>query len=252
MDLWTAIKVVLRRWYLVVPAIIITIVVAGLATSRLTPVYSASGSVMFSASNQRFYPTDDDERVESVNPLEEFTQSLQTTAQLVGDKLNSDEVRERFKKEGLNSTYKVAAPYDPTRTVLAPTVEFSVEDTDPDVVLDTINALQAEAKTQLDALQTQAGARPELFIQSRPLITPVDATREDGMKLRVAGIVVLLGLALALSLAFMAESVISSRSTRRAAEDRAARRITPDGTRPARPSRAASRGAGGTRPARTR
>jgi uncharacterized protein involved in exopolysaccharide biosynthesis len=259
MDLWTAIKVIVRRWYLVVPALVLTVIVAFIAAGRVTPVYTATGSVMFTAPNQRFYPTDtvDEERVEQVNPYNDFSASLQTTATIVGDKLASDEVRDTFADNDLEKDFKVAAPYDPTRTVLAPTLEFDVEASDPDVAVATVVALQEAAQVQLNALQVDAAVRQELYIKASPLITPEKAIEQNALKVRVLGIVLLLGFALALSLAFTAESLLSSRAARRSAEDRVNRRISPDSTsRRARPTRASGgRGTGngsGNRPVRTR
>jgi len=257
MDLWTALTVIVRRWYVVVPAIILAVLVALFATSRLAPVYTASGSVLFTSSSEVYVSPDnpdEPERVEQVNPFEGFSPSLQTTAALVGDRLSSDEVRELFQDEKLEDEYEVFAPYDPTRTILAPSLEFDVENSDPDVAVDTVTRLQEESATQLALLQTEAKVRPELFIQVRPLITPLEATQQNALKVRVAGIVLLLGVTIALSLAFVVESLTSARATRRAAEERAERRITPDNdSRRARPSsRSGSSSGRGTRPVSSR
>lgn len=256
MDLWTALNVIVRRWYVVVPALALAVVVALVATSRLTPVYTASGSVLITSASRVYHQpeeADGEERVEQVNPFREFSPSLQTSAALVGDRLSSDAIREVFQDEGLEDEYEVFAPYDPTRTILAPSLEFDVESSDPDLAIDTVVRLQQEAANQLEVLQTEADVRRELFIEARPLITPVEATQQNALKIRVAGIVLLLGVTIALSLAFVVESLSGARSTRRAAEERANRRITPDaGGRRARPTRAGTTSGRGNRPVTSR
>ena len=206
MDLWTATKIVLRRWAIVVPALVLTGVVAVVVVSRIAPSYAATGTVEFLASNQ----------ANTVNPYIHFDPSLQTTATLVGASVGSVQTRATFAFFGLDSNYKVVAPYDPTRAVLVPSLDISSKASNATVAVATLKRLSAAIKTDLNGRQEAIGAPTNTWIQLRSTLD-TKAVKQNGQKTKVLVLIVLLGVAVSVSLAFFAESLTSDSKRKRLA-----------------------------------
>jgi hypothetical protein len=209
MDLWTATKVVFRRWAIVVPALVLTAVIAVLVTSRLAPTYKATGTVEFLASNNGNVD----------NPYNSFNTSLQTTATLVGTSVGSAKVRDQFQKAGLDPNYKIVAPYDPTRAVLVPSLDLSVETSNADITMATLKHLSAAVSADLQTRQAESGAPKNTWVQAHVAAMDTSATQQNGSKTKVLILIILLGAAVSISLAFFAESLTSDSRRRRSAAE---------------------------------
>lgn len=209
MDLWTATKVVMRRWAIVIPALILTGVIAFVVTSRLAPSYSAQGTVEFLSSNGD----------NKINPYDAINPSLQTTATLVGTSVSSEQTREKFAKAGLDHNYKIISPYDPARTTAGtpPSLELSVTTSSPAITLVTLQRLSTEVTNELKRRQEASGAPRPTWIQAHPAAMDTSATKQSGSKNKVLALIVLLGIAVSISLAFFAESLTSDSRKKRAA-----------------------------------
>lgn len=205
MDLWGTLRVVLRRWYVVLPALAITVAVAIVAGSRTETTYEASGSTVLISSND----------AKTTNPYENFNPSLQTTAQVIANDISSESVRWDFRRNNLNWTYKLVVPYDATRAVLLPEIDYTVQDPDPKVVMKTLDALGKRVTEQLARRQEASGAPADQWIQSVPGPASASATVNTGNRVRATAILILLGVAISLSLAFAAEGIANSRRRRR-------------------------------------
>ncbi len=206
MDLWTATKVVFRRWRIVVPALILTFVVAFVVVGRVAPTYKATGTIEFLASNDG----------NTANPYNGFNSALQTTATLVGTSVGSQKSRYFFAKSGLDANYKIVAPYDPTRAVLVPSLDLSVESSNADVALATLKRLSAAVTLDLETRQTKGGGPRQLWIQTNVAAMDTAAIKQTGNATRVLILILLLGVAVSISLAFFAESLTSDSKSRRA------------------------------------
>ncbi|MCZ7525055.1 MAG: hypothetical protein M5U14_00870 [Acidimicrobiia bacterium] len=204
MDLLTAVKIIFRRWAVVLPVLLLTVAAAFLISTRISPTYSARGSVVFLPPSEGG----------AANPWSGFNPALQTTATLIGQVLDADDQRQAFLDEGLSGEYRIVAPYDPTRAVLAPTLELSVDTTDPEVALATIRELVTRIQTELEDQQEDSGASEDTWIQSRALTVADQAVEQNTARYRVLAIVVLLGGAAAVSLAFVLESFDAGRRRR--------------------------------------
>ncbi|MFZ4584620.1 MAG: hypothetical protein ACOYNI_05260 [Acidimicrobiia bacterium] len=204
MDLWGTLRIIGRRWYVVVPALAITAVVAIVAGARTEVTYTATGSTVFLAASD----------AKTANPYQNFNPSLQTTAQVVGNDVSSDAVRNTFAQNELDSQYKIVVPYDPTRAVLLPEVDYTVETSDPRVATRTVQVLSETVAKTLADRQEASGAPRESWIQAVPGPSSAEPVRNSGSRIRTTAIVLMLGIAISLSLAFVAEGLASARRSR--------------------------------------
>ncbi|MCU1458706.1 MAG: hypothetical protein JWL73_2798 [Actinomycetia bacterium] len=206
MDLWTATKLVFRRWAIVIPALTLTVVVAIVVTGRVAPTYKATGSVEFLASNND----------NKDNPYLGFNASLQTAATLVGSSVGSIGTRAGFATFGLDPNYKITAPYDPTRAVLVPSLDLEVNSSNPKIAVATLKRLVVAVRNDLNDRQAASGAPKASWIQLRETAVDSQALKQTGSKTKVLLLIVLLGFAVSISLAFFVESLTSDAKRKRA------------------------------------
>lgn len=205
MELLEAIRIVRNQWKIVLPLLAVALIAAIAMTAQIDTSYQTSGTVTLLNSSQD----------STTNPYLQFDQSLQTTAQVLGDTLMSDDRKATYEEKGLSTNYTVEVPYDPTRTTLLPMLQVTVIADSPEVADSTRTQILQDIQDELSAKQTQAGAPVQTWIQAFPHenkeIVPV-----SGSKSRTFVIVFGLGAALALVSAFVVDGFKKGvRNTRR-------------------------------------
>jgi len=208
MDLWSSLHVIARRWYVVVPALALTGIVAALVAANTQVTYTARGSSVLLAPSE----------ANTTNPYTNFNPSLQTTAQVVGNDVASQATRTTFAVNKLDSSYRIIVPYDATRSVLLPEIDYTVEAPNAKTALATVDALHTTVSKTLADRQEASGAPRSSWIQSVAGSRSSRAEQNNGSQIRAVAIVGLLGLAISFSLAFAAEGLAAHRARRRSVE----------------------------------
>ncbi|MFN8015317.1 MAG: hypothetical protein U0R17_01750 [Acidimicrobiia bacterium] len=192
MELLEALRIIRNHIKLLIPLMAVTFIAALIMVSQIQTTYESRGTITLLNSNAN--STD--------NPYLRFDQSLQTTAQVLGDNMSSADTKSKYQDKGLSTNYEVSVPYDPTRTVLLPMLEVKVNAENPEVAKETRDNLLNDIKDELVAKQTEAGAPKESWIQafSNP---DKDVIAQSGSKARTFVIVFVLGAAFSIAIAFV-------------------------------------------------
>jgi hypothetical protein len=212
-DFLTAIRVMLARWYVLVPALLATGIAAFGVMSAVAPAYQVQSAVVLLAPATSQTSTTTSSNPTPGNPY--LGLGLDVMADVLTKVTMSEATAERLKARGATAEYEVGTGLEggPILTVIA---------TSPDeqTALRTAGAVIADIRSQLARRQQAKGAPRESWITAETVTRPDQATKMIGSKIRVLAAVLALGLAATIGLTFMAENIVESRR-RRAEADRA-------------------------------
>lgn len=199
MDLWQLMLILLRRWFVVIPALLITALIASNASERVDPTYTASATGL----------------VIVLNPAERGNPSTERAAQAASVSVSSAETRDRVASAGLGGDYSVGVR---NRTSL---IDVSVETDDPQRSATTVQAV-------LDLLAEEFGRRPQIYgVPPGPVVglellagPSVEGAAYEG-RARIIAVVAAVGLVAAVVLAVLVDLLIRSLRKRRTRTARA-------------------------------
>ncbi|MGE3622012.1 MAG: hypothetical protein AB7L84_16275 [Acidimicrobiia bacterium] len=211
MDILTALRIILRRWHVVLSGLILTAVVAVVVMQSISPTYEAKGSALLVAP---IIPNDQPSILDE-NPWARFDASTSVLAGVTAQLMDDISVRERLQEAGAKPDYAIGQ-----ENSAAPIVSVVVEDTDEKVALESTSLVLHAINEELDARQAAANAPEASRIRSIIITEPTRTTRLVAAKVRAGVATVLLGGAAALSLAFVAEGFAQSQAARRASAAR--------------------------------
>lgn len=199
MDLLALVRVMARRWYLALPLLGLTLLLAIVSYAKVTPVYEARGSMLL------FAPALADDAEGRANPYLLYG-NLKVAANVVSEVVSQKEIQEELAATGATGDYEVGT--DPM--TIEPTVVVVATGSD-DVAPRTVLAVMQVFERELRAAQEQASAPPRTWITTRVVTPPGELTEQFGGKLRVVAVVLFLGFAVTLIVAFGADALARSR-----------------------------------------
>lgn len=208
MDLWSIIKIVVRRWYIFLGGVILTVVVVSQVGKTIDPTYETSAAVLFTAPGPVLDP---DESVID-NPFLRFSSSLRFTAVAVGRVMNSTSEQARLADAGLPAAY--ATSLDNNGPILTVTV-IGGSATD---VIETGHTVLEEIDAKLLELQGGAEVSEGSLIEAQAIVLPTIAIEQNADRRRALIAVGALGTAASVSLALLLESLSGIRRIRQPAE----------------------------------
>lgn len=210
MDFLTAVKVVIRRWYVFFPVLAVTSFLTLNVVKGVPPSYRAMGSVIVASPGA---PQDTTGPVRAVNPLTNLDYSASVVASIVAGLMQDRAVKEDLVAAGANPDYTLGTPTGTNAPLLS---VVSTAGT-PMLAVNTVKLVIQGIQDQLERRQSDAGAPPETWIRAIVLTSPTEADRQSGGKVKAAGALGALSVLAATSMAFITESIGESRR-RRAAE----------------------------------
>jgi len=212
LDFFTTLRILLSRWYVVLPALLFTLASAVAASAAVAPSWKANGTlVLLGPATARLDPQSNAKRVET-NAYLDFGGTLEITAEILSKIMMSPATAEQLQARGLTAEYEVGTGSDGG----SPIINIIATGPDPEIAKATVQGIAGQIRNELQRRQSAAGAPKEDFIRVDQVTTPTSAERQLGSKLRAAAAAGALGLALTFGLAFLAESV----AERRAAKER--------------------------------
>lgn len=210
MDLWESLQVVVRRWYVSFPLLLIAAVVALQMSTRVDAEYSAQSSLILvgpSSTGSAGGAADS----AFVNPYLSFSSSLATTAQLLQLSMSSGAARESVAERGLASDYEI------TLLSRSPILNISVETDDPVVAVETLDEvarlIEAELEERQDAIEAPADKRITVSQLSEGDVPVAQLGGQNRVRMIFAGV----GIAAAAAGAFLFEGAATVLNRRRAA-----------------------------------
>lgn len=202
MDLLDWIGILLRRWLLTVPLLLLAL--GGVAAAFVvTPwTYEARATVVFLASPFQA-------REAGGNPWLIFDSSLTITAEVVGREMMDERTVAGLRDRGLTAAYEIGVAQDSTGPVLA----VDVSGDSPSVTKRTLDALVAAIPQRLAQLQAKEGVSQRAQIRANVVTASPNATLARTGKLRTLVMVLFVGMALTVAVPLFAE-VLSERRKR--------------------------------------
>jgi len=210
-DFFTTLRILLSRWQVVVPALILTALAATFATQTVSASYQATGVMVLLGPSSAAEKLQGQLQPTAVNPYLEFGGALDVTADVLSKVMMSDTVVQRLQLRGATAEYEVGTGSDGG----SPLVNIIATGPDQKVAKRTVQTVATELRHELQRRQTLAGAPPSQFIRAEQVTVPTTAKRLIGNKLRAAAAVLALGVAVTFSAAFLTESIMEQRARRR-------------------------------------
>ncbi|MEV1248609.1 hypothetical protein ACIBO2_47595 [Nonomuraea sp. NPDC050022] len=222
MDFWSAIIVLLRRWYIAAPAFLLTLAAAYGVYTQIPVQYSSTTVMVLTVPPSGSYrPPNPKNPNPIINPLLNFDGGLNMSASILVQILNTTEVAGQMgiRPDG-KTTYKVNNGHpNPELLISAPFVVIEGKSLAPQDARAIVVRVAERAKVELKRRQEVLKAPPETYINLNEMVSPTDPQPERGGKIRSAAAVFALGVAAALGASFCAESVMTGLRRRRDERD---------------------------------
>ncbi|MER6576418.1 hypothetical protein [Nonomuraea sp. NPDC001023] len=218
MDFWKAITVLLRRWYVALPALLLTLTLAYGVYATIPTQYSSTSLLVLTVPTSGSYrPARPTEPNPLVNPMLNFDGGLNMTASVLVQILNGPEVAGQLGvRPDSTTSYKVNNGHpNPELLISAPFVVIEGTSRSPQDAKALVERVAERAKVELKRRQQVLNAPPETYINLTEMVAPTEPQGQRGGKTRTAAAVFALGVMAALGSSFAAESIMDGLRRRR-------------------------------------
>lgn len=203
MDLVSAVQVLLRRWYVTLPLLLVTAALGATAWLVVSPSYQAQGSLLLRPPA----PAEPDQTV--FNPYLLYN-NLQIPARVAQDVLLQTSELEALADQGATGAFDVFL--DPTGTT--PLVAFTAVGATEDEAVATAEIAMARFDEILVERQLREGSPEDRLITTEVVTEAAVSETLVGSKIRAAVAALGFGVILTVSLALMVESLARRRANR--------------------------------------
>ncbi|MFS8104385.1 hypothetical protein LFM09_45495 [Lentzea alba] len=205
MDFWGTVRVLRRRWYIALPAVLLTGVLALYVYISVPTRYESSGVLVLTspAAGGRYSEKTKPEDVVKVNPLLQFDGSLTTTAQILTQILGDPKTAVELAGEGSTATYTAN-----TGPVGGPLLFITTEADSAEAAQGLVGKVLEKTIAELAGQQKALNAPEQTFITAQTLVQPTTASAKIGGKVRYVGAATVVLLLLTLASTFAADSIM--------------------------------------------
>jgi hypothetical protein len=221
MDFWSTIQVVFRRWYVALPAFLLSIVLAAVVYGSVQKVY-VSGSVLvltqpLTGSSQ---PADVDKPRDLVNPLLNFDRGLSTSAAILIQALSTPETASELgAPPGADTWFEVSnGSTNPELLITGPFIFITGNSSSKAGATDIVRKVQARAQVELANRQKEVKAPASTYITAVEVVAPTTGEAAGGSRIRSAAAAGALAMLASLAATFGFESYALARARRRERE----------------------------------
>ncbi|WP_433215824.1 Wzz/FepE/Etk N-terminal domain-containing protein [Dactylosporangium sp. CS-047395] len=232
MDLGEILRVLRKRWLVVVPMFVLALGLGVTAFFVVPNTYESYTTVsLLSSSMKTEVATKGND-----NPFMTFDSSLIATADFLGRSLQSTDSVEELKRQGVTEKYAVAL----ADGAQGPFLTFTVTGSDKAHVLRSTATLAKFANERLTAIQQQNGVKTQDMIRMTEIVPP--QTPETKAKKKIEIVLAATGgmIALTLLVTFVMESVSRNKARRQSGEPKSSTGTLTEPDRVARPALPAS------------
>lgn len=205
MDIFDAIRIIAKWWFVSLPVFLLTLAVSLIATTTIAPEYTAGGSMLLVGPN--VVSSADGASSEQVNPLLTQPGALPTSALVIALSANTPQVAELLQAEGYSTDYEVVAQGG--TPILYLTTRASSRSKATETALRVVELIDEDLRIRQDAAGAPADARVSTVVIGLSSVGGADYNSRT--RARVALLV--LGTAGAFATAFLLEGL--SRRRRR-------------------------------------
>ncbi|UBU13947.1 hypothetical protein [Nonomuraea gerenzanensis] len=210
MDFWGTILVLLRRWYVALPAFLAAVGAAFYAYSTIPVTYTTTAVLVLTApTSGGTLPPDPDQPIPRVNPLLNFDHGLDVAASILISVMSTpDMVAAMGVTSGGPTTYAVTNGTNNLESLATgPLVFVEGESRTPDEATRITRKAIDRIEQELDQRQRQVQAPKGTYITISEAVPPTTPAPQQGRKLRSAASALGLGVIASLCASFAAESL---------------------------------------------
>jgi hypothetical protein len=218
MDFWSTLSVLLRRWYVVLPAFLATIGgTAAVYTSTPDVYVSHSVLVLTTPRTGPSLPANAERKPDLTNPLLNFDHGLSTSASILIQKLGAAETVATLGADPAGTTrYKVSnGSSNPELLTSGPFLFIEGESETGAEARQIVRRVAEQAEIALAAQQQALQAPPSTFITMDEVVPPTTPVAEGGNRARPVAAALGVGLAASVFAAYAAESIAVARRRRK-------------------------------------
>ncbi|WP_336209657.1 hypothetical protein [Nonomuraea sp. LPB2021202275-12-8] len=209
MDFWGTILVLVRRWYVALPAFLLAVGGAFYAYSTIPTTYTTTAVLLLTApTSGGTLPPDPDQPIPRVNPMLNFDHGLDVAASMLISAMSTpDMVAAMGTAEG-DTTYAVTNGTNNLESLATgPLVFVEGESRTPEAATAITLKVMDRIQRELDLRQRQVQAPRETYITMSAAVPPTTPVAQQGRKLRSGAAALGLGIIAALCASFAAESL---------------------------------------------
>ncbi|MFC4112812.1 hypothetical protein [Nonomuraea zeae] len=218
MDFWATVSVLFRRWYVTLPAFVLTAAGAlGVFSMAPKTFVSTSAMVLTLPVSGASVPSDPDFPNPRSNPLVSFDQGLSMTTSILIQALTTPELAAKVGAPiGGDTTLKVTSGgTNPELMPSTPFIIITVEAPSAELAHGIVTKVTDLAKQELRLRQAQVNAPPTTYVTATVVVPPTTPDEKKGSRMRTAVVMAALGFFTSLLAAFAAESFVRHRRARR-------------------------------------
>jgi capsular polysaccharide biosynthesis protein len=212
-DILLLLKIIIRRWIVVVPVMAIVAITGYNALSSIKPKYQANADVMLIGETQSVDPVTG--KVTINNPLVDIQNGLNQTGIILQTVVTDGNHHDALDKQKLSTNFDVN-----TDERGAPIMHVTATAGQPNIAEATVAAVVNSISAELTNTQNALKVPNDQRVGAR-LLTVSGAYALTGNKTRVAGAIGAVGVAAIAGAALLAESIASARARRRSRHDEA-------------------------------
>lgn len=201
MDFVDAVRVLLRRWRVLLVGAIAVCAMAGAAILAVPTNYQATGQLVL------LLPPQATGTATPTNPYLNLAPGLTITASLIASTVSSKDVARTLEAGGFESDYSIGL--DPGA---GPVLVISTEDTDPVMAVRTRDEVISRLQDELARIQVAVGAPQRQLISARTNGVADIAEPLPGSKIRALAVIGAVGVVITLLVAFLRDRRRSPRS----------------------------------------
>jgi hypothetical protein len=222
-DFWATLRVVVRRWYAVIPVLLLAVAGVALVYATSPTTYESRAVLLLHTPVTGATVYANGYRPNAVNPLLNSSNNLDITGTVLIQAMHSLDFAQRVGVPDDGTMFTVNNGSDnPELLTTGPFVFVTVDGPTPDGAQRLVGRAVAEARAELDRRQAALEAPTSTYVELTDIVPASSAEPHRGNKLRALGAVMALGTLLSLVAAFAAESVARWRERRRIPDESAA------------------------------
>ncbi|MET7334804.1 hypothetical protein [Nonomuraea sp. NPDC005650] len=218
MDFWATASILFKRWYVTIPAFLLTIVGAfGVFAVAPKTFISSSALVLTLPVTGGSVPSDPRFPNPRTNPLVSFDQGLSMTSSILIQALNTPQAVAKVGAPiGGDVTLKITSGgTNPEMMPATPFIVITCEAPSAELAHGIVVKVTELAQQELRARQQQVNAPPTTYVSATVVVPPTQPDEKKGSRMRSAVVTGALAFFMSLFAAFAFESFVRHRRARR-------------------------------------
>jgi hypothetical protein len=207
MDFLDALRVLVRRWYLVLAGLLLMSAASGAAIILVPTGYQASGQYLL-----MLLPESTGEK-NPTNPLLNVQPGLTVTASLIAGNLTTKDAERSMARDGFDSDYAIGLSPD-----VGPLLVITADDTDPDQAVATRDELLRRLDAELASIQVKFDIPPAQFIYADTNAVSESAEAVPGRKIKALAVIAAVGTLLTLVTTFGLDRLLVARRRKKSGD----------------------------------